>query len=99
MVADDDVWLEAEALQVARGLGDHLGAQHGELELLCGRMGAGRHAPRQLVEDAAHAGQHVAVRLADEHHLVLALPREVADQVQELAREVLVDEQISQETA
>ena len=98
-MADDDVGLEAQGLQAARGLRHHLGAQHGELELLRRRMGAGRDATRQLVEGAAHAGQHVAVRLADEHHLVLALPGEVADQVQELAREVLVNEQISQDAA
>ncbi len=93
VMADDDVGLEAKALHLPRGMRDRIGPCHRLLEVPRIRMDGGGIPPRHLVGDAADAGNRVAVCLGHEHHLVRPGGEQVADDVNELAGEVLVDEQ------
>ncbi len=94
VMADDHVRAEAQALQVARHPGDVLGPHHRQVQVADMRMGRLLRRHRHLVVEAAHAGDVVLVRLRDEGDLGALAPQQVADRVQELPGEVLVDEQV-----
>ena len=93
VMADDDVGREAERAQVGGDGGDQFGAVCGEVELAAVDVGGVLDDRRQLVVHPADAGDVVAVRLRDEDDLVVPVLQQMADDVQILAGEVLVDEQ------
>src|SRR6185437_16574346 len=89
---DDDVGLKAEPLQAGGGARHRLGATRRGLELLDGPVRVRRRRVGAPVGHLAHAGDLVGVGLGDEDDLVLPRRDEMADEVQELAGEILVDE-------
>jgi len=71
VMADDDLRLEPERLELSGDLGNGLGAGDGLLEVARVGVDGGLVARRHLVGDFAHAGNDVLVRLADEDDIVL----------------------------
>ena len=93
-MADDDVGLVAELLQVGRGVRHNVGAPHRCIELAARDMRL--HSPRDRfwVGHCSHPGNLVRVGLAEEHHVMPTRRNQMPDDVQILTRKVLVDEQI-----
>ena len=89
-MADDDVGGEAQALQLPRLARHRLCTRHGMGEILRVRVPREVGAARRPVGDPPHAGNGVGVWLADEHHIVALLLQQMAHQMHELARIVLV---------
>ena len=94
VVADDDVRVEAEPAQPGREVLHHPGAQECDLEVPHVREGALVRL-RRLVGELAHPRDMVLVGPADEDDVVAGLGYEAPDQVEELAREVLMDKEVA----
>ncbi len=93
-MADDDVRLEAELLQIGGGVRDDVGASHGPVQFARRDVGFLRRAVGFGIRHLPHAGNLVRVGLGQEHHVMLSRRDQMSDDVQVLSGEVLVDEQV-----
>ena len=95
VMADDDVRLVTELFQIRGGTAHGVGTPHRGVELAGGDVCLGCGGRRFGIGNLAHAIDGIVIRFCNEHDLVLACRDQMPDDVQELAREVLVDKQES----
>ena len=93
MVADDDVWIEAEMPQAEGRLENSLRPAHAVIQFAGGDMGFLDCQRRPHVRDLPHAGDLILIRFTNEQHLVVGIGRQPTYDVKELAWVVLMDKQ------
>ena len=93
VVADDDVRRESQSLQAGGRGSDHFGAPHTQFEFTNRPVGALSRSRRLVVWHLPDAVDEILVRFSNKYDLMPALGDEVTNDVQELTRKVLVNEQ------